>query len=110
MPEIKRGYRKGDFEAHEEAKLLGGLTWKSWRPVLIGRLASEGLNFPNSEKEEILHDWFVLSTLKKIRKISPAEFTERKQKLFEGKGEIYGDKTMVFALSIISKEPIEFKP
>lgn len=109
MPEIKRGYKEGDYEAGQEAKMLEGITWASWRQILANQLANKGLAMPENNNEDMLHGWFVLRHLRKLRKISPAEYNDRKEKIFEGKNEIFGDPSMTFAITFINTKTEQVK-
>jgi len=104
MAEIKRGYSQGDFEAQEEAKLLEGLSWKSWKQTLEHHLENEGLIFPNGDNEKLLHQWFVLRHLRKLGKVSQDEFDQEKKELFSEKNEVFGNKSMAFAISFINSK------
>ena len=104
MSERKRGYRKGDFEVKKEAEMLEGLSWLSWRPTLINRMVNEGLEYPNSNGDEILHQWFVLRHLRKLGKIDNDEFKVKQDKLFEGKDEIFENESIKFALKFITEK------
>jgi hypothetical protein len=104
MTERKRGHSPGNWFNKREAKQLEGLTWDSWKYVLRGRLEKEGLTFPNSGREQVLHSWFVLRRLRKLNRINEDDFEKRKQELFEGKDDLFLDKAFLFSVKLITEK------
>ena len=105
MAEIKRGYRVGDSEVISESRMLEGVSWASWRQILVNHLKEKKLVMPEGAKEQILHDWFVLRHLRKLHKIKPYEYDEQKEEIFkrtERTVGIFGDPSMVFAITFIT--------
>jgi len=58
----KKGYSLDDFNALEERKQLGGVSWASWKHNVIDFLQDNDLpaDALKPEDKEILHKWFVL--------------------------------------------------
>lgn len=102
MSEIKRGYKVGDSEAINEAQMLEGISWLSWKGILENHLAGKHMTMPVDANEELLHDWFVLRHLRKLRKISPAEYEDQKNEIFKGKDDVFGDPSMAYAIKLIT--------
>ncbi len=104
MAEIKRGYKIGDHDTVTEAQMLEGVSWSSWKPVLANHLKDRGLSMPSGTKETILHDWFVLRSLRKLRKISPAKYSDQKDEIFKRELGIFGDPSMAFSITFINNK------
>lgn len=110
MTERKRGYKDGDSEAINEAQMLEGISWVSWKGVLENHLVGKRMTMPVDKNEELLHDWFVLRHLRKLRKISPAEYEDQKNEIFRGKDDIFGDPAMAYAIKFITSKTELIKP
>jgi len=92
MTERNRGPRRNDALAKKEAKMLEGISWCSWKPVLENRLKDNDLSLPDGENEELLHQFFILRRQKNLGDITNEEFITRIDNLFEGKEkQIFGD-------------------
>lgn len=85
MPEIKRGYKEGDYEAGQEAKMLEGITWASWRQILANQLANKGLAMPENNNEDMLHGWFVLRHLENFVRFHLQNIMTERRKFLKGK-------------------------